>query len=154
MKRTWARFEAVMKQGSEGGVAALPPGNPDGEKKEVRERLKDALNCAVVNPKVKSIIKQEIPPRACGENGRAQETSDNLQRSPLRMRRKDNLDFSAKQHRRITPACAGKTIHSIFPSPCRRHHPRACEENIDRDTDEELREGSPPRVRGKRVCLI
>ena len=134
MKRTWARFEAVMKQGSEGEVAALPPGNPDGEKKEVRERLKDALNCAVVNPKVKSIIKQGIPPVHAG--------------------RTDNLDFSAKQHRRITPACAGKTIHSIFPSPCRRHHPRACEENIDRDTDEELREGSPPRVRGKRVCLI
>ena len=67
MKRTWARFEAVMKQGSEGEVAALPPGNPDGEKKEVRERLKDALYCAVVNPKVKSIIKQGIPPVHAGK---------------------------------------------------------------------------------------
>ena len=26
-----------------------------------------------------------------------------------------------------------------------------CGENIDRDTDEELREGSPPRVRGKHI---
>ena len=67
MKRTWARFEAVMKQGSEGEVAALPPGNPDGEKKEVRERLKDALNCAVVNPKVKSMMKQGITPRVRGK---------------------------------------------------------------------------------------
>ncbi|WP_314862064.1 hypothetical protein [Stomatobaculum longum] len=33
MKRTWARFEAVMKQGSEGEMAALPPGNPEGEKR-------------------------------------------------------------------------------------------------------------------------
>ncbi len=33
MKRTWARFEAVMKQGSEGEMAALPLGNPEGEKK-------------------------------------------------------------------------------------------------------------------------
>lgn len=33
MKRTWARFEAVMKQGSEGEMATLPLGNPEGEKK-------------------------------------------------------------------------------------------------------------------------
>ena len=33
MKRTWARFEAVMKQGSEGEMAALPQENPEGEKK-------------------------------------------------------------------------------------------------------------------------
>lgn len=71
MKRTWVRFEAVMKQGSEGEMAALPPGNPDGEKKEVRERLKEALNCAVVNPKVKSIIKQGIPPVHAGKTGTA-----------------------------------------------------------------------------------
>ena len=67
MKRTWARFEAVMKQGSEGEMAALPLGNPEGEKKEVRERLKEALNCAVVNPKVKSMMKQGIPPAHAGK---------------------------------------------------------------------------------------
>ena len=33
MKRTWARFEAVMRQGSEGEMAALPLENPEGEKK-------------------------------------------------------------------------------------------------------------------------
>ena len=33
MKRTWARFEAVMKQGSEGEIATLPLGNPEGEKR-------------------------------------------------------------------------------------------------------------------------
>lgn len=33
MKRTWARFEAVMKQGSEGEMAASPQENPEGEKK-------------------------------------------------------------------------------------------------------------------------
>lgn len=66
MKRTWARFEAVMKQGSEGEMAALPPGNPEGEKK-VRERLKEALNCAVVNPKVKSMMKQGITPACAGK---------------------------------------------------------------------------------------
>ena len=153
MKRTWVRFEAVMKQGSEGEKATLPPGNPEGEKREPGAVKRSTKLCSGESQSEKHDEARDHP-RACGENGRAQETSDNLQRSPLRMRRKDNLDFSAKQHRRITPACAGKTIHSIFPSPCRRHHPRACEENIDRDTDEELREGSPPRVRGKRVCLI
>lgn len=143
----------MMKQGSEGEMAALPPGNPEGEKRGPGAVKRSTKLCSGESQSEKHDEARDYP-RACGENGRAQETSDNLQRSPLRMRRKDNLDFSAKQHRRITPACAGKTIHSIFPSPCRRHHPRACEENIDRDTDEELREGSPPRVRGKRVCLI
>ena len=33
MKRTWAWFEAVMKQGSEGEMTALSLENPEGEKK-------------------------------------------------------------------------------------------------------------------------
>ena len=57
MKRTWVRFEAVMTQGSEGKMAALHQENPEGEKRGT-ERLKEALNCAVVNPKVKSMMKQ------------------------------------------------------------------------------------------------
>ena len=57
MKRTWVRFEAVMTQGSEGKMAALHQENPEGEKRST-ERLKEALNCAVVNPKVKSMMKQ------------------------------------------------------------------------------------------------
>ena len=87
MKRTWARFEAVMKQGSEGEMAALPPGNPEGEKRgpgavkrstklcsgesqsEKHDEARDPPAHAGKTRKTVSywIIRRDHP-RACGEN--------------------------------------------------------------------------------------
>ena len=56
--------DEARERGRNGGIAS---GKSRRRKKEVRERLKEALNCAVVNPKVKSMMKQGIPPRMRGK---------------------------------------------------------------------------------------
>ena len=49
----------------------------------------------------------------------------------------------------ITPACAGKRGSGSPPRSCRRDHPRVCGEKIEMPYELLLKEGSPPRVRGK-----
>ena len=49
----------------------------------------------------------------------------------------------------ITPAHAGKTASGLPPEECDRDHPRACGENERKLEEEELKRGSPPRMRGK-----
>lgn len=56
--------DEARERGRNGGIAS---GKSRRRKKEVRERLKEALNCAVVNPKVKSMMKQGIPPAHAGK---------------------------------------------------------------------------------------
>ena len=55
-----------------------------------------------------------------------------------------------KCHARITPAHAGKTPHPSRPVPSFSDHPRACGENRQRPAVHGARDGSPPRMRGKR----
>ncbi|WP_455154958.1 hypothetical protein [Stomatobaculum longum] len=76
--------DEARKRGRNGGIAS---GKSRRRKKEVRERLKEALNCAVVNPKVKSMMKQGIPPHVRG---------------------RQFLILGIVAHAGITPACAGK----------------------------------------------
>lgn len=56
--------DEARERGRNGGIAS---GKSRRRKKEVRERLKEALNCAVVNPKVKSMMKQGITPACAGK---------------------------------------------------------------------------------------
>ena len=60
--------DEARKRGRNGGIAA---GKSRRRKKEVRALLKEALNCAVVNPKVKSMMKQGITPACAGKTGTA-----------------------------------------------------------------------------------
>ena len=68
MKRTWVRFEAVMKQGSEGEMAALPPGNPEGEKRGTGAVKRSTKLCSGESQSEKHDEARDYP-RACGENG-------------------------------------------------------------------------------------
>ena len=53
---------------------------------------------------------------------------------------------------RITPADAGKTLQTnVKQFPC-KDHPRGCGENIHAESVPCNVGGSPPRMRGKRVC--
>ena len=52
----------------------------------------------------------------------------------------------------ITPACAGKTLFVGIKIKSRRDHPRVCGENPSFFRLPSCIPGSPPRVRGKRVC--
>lgn len=118
--------DEARERGRNGGIAS---GKSRRRKKEVRERLKEALNCAVVNPKVKSMMKQGITPAcagktslwkvarymsanhpcACGENLYALFAIAVSLGSPLRMRGKHQIRNGIKAFKRITPAHAGKT---------------------------------------------
>ena len=88
----------------------------------------------------------------CGENAVEIQLSSVCRGSPPRVRGKLHLAHRLPAPAGITPACAGKTsvtCRIFYPS---RDHPRVCGENFQRAESETARLGSPPRVRGKRVC--
>ena len=68
-------------------------------------------------------------PRACGENGRLQNSYDNKLGSPPRMRGKQERIALYCVFIRITPAHAGKTQNGLMASTLAADHPRACGEN-------------------------
>ena len=88
-------------------------------------------------------------PRVCGENcglvGSLEETTG----SPPRVRGKLAWMQSGQVFRRITPACAGKTVPFVKQRKCKEDHPRVCGENLVSEPILNLTQGSPPRVRGK-----
>ena len=65
------------------------------------------------------------------------------------MRGKPNVIFLSNVLLRITPADAGKTTLDMTAKRWYKDHPRGCGENILDWTDEDVWEGSPPRMRGK-----
>ena len=65
MKRTWARFEAVMKQGSEGEIATLPLGNPEGEKRGPGAVKRSTKLCSGESQSEKHDEARDPPPPAC-----------------------------------------------------------------------------------------
>ena len=88
-------------------------------------------------------------PRACGENSRKKSKVTIDFGSPPRMRGKPFRKGCGRARSRITPAHAGKTGALVKKTRGRTDHPRACGENgIDLAVDQ-LRVGSPPRMRGK-----
>ena len=113
------------EQGRNGGIAS---GKSRRQKKEVRERLKEALNCAVVNPKVKSMMKQGIIPAYAGK----------ITTAPAHT-------TAPRNH----PACAGKTSARSSAESPRPDHPRVCGENSSISSRRALASGSPPHVREK-----
>ena len=126
MKRTWARFEAVMKQGSEGEMAALPPGNPEGEKRGPGAVKRSTKPCSGESQSEKHDEARDHP-RACGENYYGSHTT------------------APRNH----PACAGKTSARSSAESPRPDHPRVCGENSSISSRRALASGSPPHVREK-----
>ena len=90
-------------------------------------------------------------PRACGENILQKHRLRMVHGSPPRMRGKQSQKVALYKGIRITPAHAGKTGtgesgHSSLPD-----HPRACGENNLKTAIYNYYNGSPPRMRGKRL---
>ena len=67
----------------------------------------------------------------------------------MRGKRGDEQEFVVV--RGITPAHAGKTAAANFIAKAQEDHPRACGENLFGQHAGGIREGSPPRMRGKRT---
>ena len=89
-------------------------------------------------------------PRACGENrGHPFCASARAGSSPRVRGKHGGLDADLGPHRLI-PARAGKTRRNWQGSCPRRAHPRACGENQDENIVNLSKDGSSPRVRGKR----
>ena len=94
--------------------------------------------------------KRPAHPRACGENtGTSGRPSSPYGSSPrvrgkLRSRRLHDLRHG------LIPARAGKTGAGSVVCASRRAHPRACGENTPEYVAAKKKEGSSPRVRGKR----
>ena len=88
-------------------------------------------------------------PRVCGEKQKLDENKKFRRGSPPRVRGKASLHFAVHGLRRITPACAGKSLDGFLESFFGRDHPRVCGEKKKLSTLESGLPGSPPRVRGK-----
>ena len=88
-------------------------------------------------------------PRACGENLYGSREQRQREGSPPRMRGKLPTDPLKSRHRGITPAHAGKTTRNGRNLSSTGDHPRACGENHLPEHIGRIREGSPPRMRGK-----
>ena len=90
-------------------------------------------------------------PRICGEKSSFFSTACSPRGSPPRMRGKG--DFYVVTHTKvgITPAYAGKSSGSWGFRSSRKDHPRVCGEKDAIFCALCQRQGSPPRVRGKRL---
>ena len=90
-------------------------------------------------------------PRVCGEKFRNTVKSSNRPGSPPRVR--GEVKETALEHckRRITPACAGRSVYSAVISRRLGDHPRVCGEKLNFCSSQVFVVGSPPRVRGEDV---
>ena len=88
-------------------------------------------------------------PRVCGEKLQSTLFSTHIQGSPPRVRGKGTFRLTFHQSRRITPACAGKSVISSNPKYNAEDHPRVCGEKSFLRLFRRRGLGSPPRVRGK-----
>lgn len=83
----------------------------------------------MVNPKVKSMMKQGITPRACGENPDLIIQLTKVLDHPPRMRGKLARTGAREKAVRSPPAHAGKTFYFISEKSAVSITPRACGEN-------------------------
>ena len=93
-------------------------------------------------------------PRRCGENKPSPMRSTARPGSPPQVRGKLLAVRLSPVLFRITPAGAGKTLKYILLCPKWWDHPRRCGENNTRRSPCNRQMGSPPQVRGKRLCSL
>ena len=93
-------------------------------------------------------------PRRCGENKETMTEDAENAGSPPQVRGKLQLNAQYRLGRRITPAGAGKTANVAASALGTWDHPRRCGENNTRRSPCNRQMGSPPQVRGKRLCSL
>ena len=74
--------------------------------------------------------------------------------SPLHVQEKHFEDAVKICIRRITPACAGKTVFLVQMMKHHQDHPRVCGKNLQGDWSGAWETGSPPRVREKLLIKL
>ena len=83
----------------------------------------------------------------CGKNLRLMPTLISTTGSPPRVREEQKIKRKTSGPRRITPACAGRTLLKTSAAPQPRDHPRVCGKNHLSSLLQRNFKGSPPRVR-------
>ena len=87
-------------------------------------------------------------PRVCGEEWLSGSSRLSGSGSPPRVRGGVGENVQEGRLAGITPACAGRRTPSALSAASARDHPRVCGEEKQHLVDEEIKVGSPPRVRG------
>ena len=90
-------------------------------------------------------------PRVCGENCHEPGPPRKNRGSSPRVRGKRSCCQVSPWPVGLIPACAGKTLKTVFTAPTDWAHPRVCGENTAADAQYEVPNGSSPRVRGKHI---
>ena len=90
----------------------------------------------------------------CGKNSLFEWFSKTRSGSPPRVREKQNLKKGIYSNVRITPACAGKTLHRTCLLHLKRDHPRVCGKNTMNIWKSQPITGSPPRMREKPTVIL
>ena len=88
-------------------------------------------------------------PRTCGEKFLRHFLLKTCWGSPPHMRGKAMYWRVSEVRRRITPACAGKSLTVSCGNTGKKDHPRVCGEKSELSSDCLSYQGSPPRMRGK-----
>ena len=99
-------------------------------------------------------LSPEDHPRVCGEKCTNVCRRTHHKGSPPRVRGKDIWGARQLGIVRITPACAGKSVHVVEFHSHGEDHPRVCGEKLAVSAADIAQKGSPPRVRGKVAGLI
>ena len=120
----------------------------DTKHRSLRDRITPACAGKRPRPAPYSGIGEDHP-RVCGEKLVELVLCCMVSGSPPRVRGKAANADALKNSDRITPACAGKSHRSSPRKTPAQDHPRVCGEKAYDYEDEEIVEGSPPRVRGK-----
>ena len=90
-------------------------------------------------------------PRGCGDDAVASPRSAGVEGTPPRMRGRHVPGLVADEHERNTPADAGTTGPCRPPRRRRSEHPRGCGDDHIYLTIWNDPDGTPPRMRGRRV---
>ena len=90
----------------------------------------------------------------CGEKALSMFSSLKNSGSPPHVRGKDVKEAIKIMMKRITPACAGKSLCISFSTVQIEDHPRMCGEKSPRPAKAGLLSGSPPHVRGKAIRTV
>ena len=98
-----------------------------------------------------TFIKTTHHPRVCGKKLTDGISGLTGSGSPLHVQEKHFEDAVKICIRRITPACAGKTVFLVQMMKHHQDHPRVCGKNYAKIYDAVDGTGSPPRVREKHV---
>ncbi len=90
----------------------------------------------------------------CGENDLQHANLQYADGTPPRVWGKLNFARQRSQVIRYTPTCVGKTYSSIVFVCYTKVHPHVCGENVLVQRRYQLRQGTPPRVWGKRLVWL